>query len=150
MRGQNKAGNNRMRRYVVKTKIRNGRMRGETKRNRKRKIGYEKLRLETEARIEIEKEKIQFELKMKELELQGKSKPKSLPLDSSQTFDVTKHIRLIPPFQEKKVNTFFTFGEGGRKPEMAKRALDLTFSERCNRHSSRNLHSAFTRTKLRL
>ena len=38
---------------------------------------------------------------MKELELQGKSKPKSLPLDSSKTFDVTKHIRLVPPFQEQ-------------------------------------------------
>ena len=47
---------------------------------------------------------------MKELELQGKAKPKSLPLDSSKTFDVTKHIRLVPPFQEKEVNKyFFTF-----------------------------------------
>ena len=51
-----------------------------------------------EERIEIEKEKIHFELKMKELELQGTSIPKSLPLDSSKTFDVTKHIRLVPPF----------------------------------------------------
>ena len=88
---------------------------------------------------------------MKELELEGKSKSKPLPLDSGKSFDVTKHIRLVPPFQEKEVDKyFFTFLEGGRKPEMAKRALDLTFAERCNRQSSRNLHSDFTGTKLRL
>ena len=43
---------------------------------------------------------------MKELELQGKSNPKPLPLDSSKTFDVTKHIGLIPPFQEKEVDKY--------------------------------------------
>ena len=31
---------------------------------------------------------------------------------------------------------------------MAKGALDLTFADYCNRQHSRNLHSAFTRTKL--
>ena len=39
---------------------------------------------------------------MKQLELQDKTKPKTLPLDTSKTFDVTKHIRLGPPFQEKR------------------------------------------------
>ena len=30
--------------------------------------------------------------------------------DPSKTFDVTKHIRLVPPFQEKEVDKyFFTF-----------------------------------------
>ena len=58
---------------------------------------------ESDERIEIEKGKLQFELKMKALELQGKYKPKSLLLDSSKTFDVAKHIRLVPPFQEKEV-----------------------------------------------
>ena len=87
---------------------------------------------------------------MKELELQGKSKSKPLPLVSSKTFDVAKHTQLVPPFQEKEVDKyFFSFWEGGRKPEMAKRALDLTFAERCNWQSSRDLHSVFTRTKLR-
>ena len=56
--------------------------------------------------IEIEKEKLHFELKMKELELQGKSNSKPLPLDSSKIFDVTKHIRLVPPFQEKEVDKY--------------------------------------------
>ena len=78
------------------------------------KLEHEKLRLEIEEkererqeRIEIEKEKLQFELKMKELELQGKSKSKPLPLDSGKSFDVTKHIRLVPPFQEKEVDKYF-------------------------------------------
>ena len=82
------------------------------------KLEHEKLRLEMEERerekererqerIEIEKEKLEFQLKMKELELQDKIKPKTLPLDSSKTFDVTKHIRLVPPFQEKEVDKYF-------------------------------------------
>ena len=78
------------------------------------KLEHEKLRLEIEEkererqeRIEIEKEKLQFELKMKELELERKSKSKPLPLDSGKSFDVTKHIRLVPPFQEKEVDKYF-------------------------------------------
>ena len=60
-----------------------------------------------EERIEIENKKLDFELKMKELELQGKSKPNPLLFDSGKTFDVTKHIRLVPPFQEKEVDKYF-------------------------------------------
>ena len=62
---------------------------------------------ERQERIEIEKEKLEFQLKMKELELQDKIKPKTLPLDTSKTFHVTKHIRLVPPFQEKEVDKYF-------------------------------------------
>ena len=71
------------------------------------RLEHEKLKLEAEERIEIEKEKLQFELKMKELELEGKSKSKPLPLVSGKSFDVTKHIRLFPPFQEKEVDKYF-------------------------------------------
>ena len=63
-----------------------------------------------EERIEIEKGKIQFQLKMKELELQEKAKTKSLPFDTSKVFGVTKHTRLVPPFEEKKkklINIFY-------------------------------------------
>ena len=70
-------------------------------------------KLEMEERIEIEKEKLKFEneekererqfhIRMKEIEMQEKIKSKSLPLDSSKTFDVTKHIR-----QEKEVDKYF-------------------------------------------
>ena len=76
-------------------------------REREKQREMEREKLEQQERIEIEKEKIQFELKMKELELEGKSKSKPLPLDSGKFFDVTKHIRLVPPFQEKEVDKYF-------------------------------------------
>ena len=44
---------------------------------------------------------------MKELELEGKSKSKPLPLDSGKSFDVTKHIQLVPQFQVKEVDKYF-------------------------------------------
>ena len=80
------------------------------------KIELEKEKLEREERLEIEKEKFkfeieeeererQFQLRMKEIELNDKSK--SLPLATSTVFDVTKHIRLVPPFQEKEVDKYF-------------------------------------------
>ena len=88
-----------------------------------RQIQLEKLRLEQEERIRVEQlereERIQRErlemeekekerqnnLRMKELEMQDKAKTK--PLDFDTHFDVTKHIRLVPPFQEKEVDKYF-------------------------------------------
>ena len=76
----------------------------------------EKEKLEQEERLEIEKEKLRFEneekererlfqLRIKEIEFNEKSK--SLSSDTSKIFDVTKHIRLVPPFQEKEVDKYF-------------------------------------------
>ena len=76
----------------------------------------EKEKLEREERLEIEKEKLRFEneekererlfqLRIKEIEFNEKSK--SLSSDTSKIFDVTKHIRLVPPFQEKEVDKYF-------------------------------------------
>ena len=78
----------------------------------------EKEKLEREERLEIEKEKLRFEneekererlfqLRIKEIEFNEKSKSKSLSSDTSKIFDVTKHIRLVPPFQEKEVDKYF-------------------------------------------
>ena len=47
----------------------------------------------------------EYNLRMKELEMQGKVKTK--PLDLGTHFDVTKHIRFVPPFQEKEVDKHF-------------------------------------------
>ena len=69
----------------------------------------QKKKLEQEERIEVEKENLQYSLKMKELEICSKSMP-PVSFDPSKVFDVTKHIRLVPPFQEKEVDKyFFTF-----------------------------------------
>ena len=73
---------------------------------------------ERQERIKIEKEKQKFEneenererqfhIRMKEIEQQEKIKSKSLPLDTSKNVYVTKHIRLVLPFQEKEVDKYF-------------------------------------------
>ena len=46
------------------------------------------------------------ELRMNELELQNKT-VKPQPLDFGIHFDVTKHIRFVPPFQEKAIDKYF-------------------------------------------
>ena len=69
---------------------------------RQMQIEWEKLKFDTEAN---ERER-QYNLRMKELEMQNKT-VKSQPLDFVIHFDVTKHIRLVPPFQEKEVDKYF-------------------------------------------
>ena len=78
----------------------------------KEKLAMEKENLEMEERIQKEKieqaekeKERQYNLRMKELEMQDKAKTK--PLDLGTHFDVTKHIRLVPPFQEKEVDKYF-------------------------------------------
>ena len=78
----------------------------------KEKLAMEKEKLEMEERIQKEKleqaekeKERQYNLRMKELEMQDKAKTK--PLDLGTHFDVTKHIRLVPPFQEKEVDKYF-------------------------------------------
>ena len=72
----------------------------------------EKETLEMEERIQKEKleqaekaKERQYNLRMKEFELQDGVKPR--PLDLGTHFDVTKHMRLVPPFQEKEVDKYF-------------------------------------------
>ena len=64
----------------------------------------ERIQKEKLEQAEKEKER-QYNLRMKELEMQGKVKTK--PLDLGIHFDVTKHIRLVPQFQEKEVDKYF-------------------------------------------
>ena len=74
-----------------------------------KQIEFEKLRVEQEKlKIEMEEKERerQYNLRMKELEMQNMT-VKRQPLDSGAYFDVTKHIRLVPPFQEKEVDKYF-------------------------------------------
>ena len=80
----------------------------EREKEKERPIQRERLEME----VRIQKEKLeqaekerQYNLRMKELEMQDKAKTK--PLDLGTHFDVTKHIRLVPPFQEKEVDKYF-------------------------------------------
>ena len=82
---------------------------------------------------EKEKER-QYNLRMKKLEMQDKAKIK--PLDLGTHFDVTKHIRLVPPFQEKEVDKYYLHFEKVAENLKWPKALDLASAERCNWQSS--------------
>ena len=77
-------------------------------RMQKGRMEMEEREKEKERQMQIEREKLKFdtELRMKELEMQNMM-VKQQPLDSGVYFDVTKHIRLVPPFQEKEVDRYF-------------------------------------------
>ena len=74
----------------------------------KERMEMEEREKEKERQIQIEREKIKFdtELRMKELEMQNMT-VKRQPLESGVHFDITKHIRLVPSFQEKEVDKYF-------------------------------------------
>ena len=74
----------------------------------KERMEMEEREKEKERQIQIEREKIKFdtELRMKELEMQNMT-VKRQPSESGVHFDITKHIRLVPPFQEKEVDKYF-------------------------------------------
>ena len=55
-------------------------------------------------RGEREKER-EFQLRMREIEMQERANQPKQKLEYN--FDVTKHIRLVPPFQEKEVDKYF-------------------------------------------
>ena len=57
-----------------------------------------------EKREEREKER-EFQLRMREIELQERTNQPKQKIEYN--FDVTKHIRLVPPFQEKEVDKYF-------------------------------------------
>ena len=59
---------------------------------------------EREEREEREKER-EFQLRMREIEMQERANQPKQKIEYN--FDVTKHIRLVPPFQEKKVDKDF-------------------------------------------
>ena len=59
---------------------------------------------EREEREEREKER-EFQLRMREIEMQERANQPKQTIEYN--FDVTKHIRLVPPFQEKEVDKYF-------------------------------------------
>ena len=62
-------------------------------------------REERQKERELEERKMEREIELRKMELEHK-----IALAASQpTFNVSKHIRFVPPFQEKEVDTFFAF-----------------------------------------
>ena len=54
---------------------------------------------------QLEREKLEFQIKMRELEV--RERVNQIESRKSSHFDVTKNIRLVPPFQEKEVDKYF-------------------------------------------
>ena len=71
----------------------------------KEKLLFQEKEKENERLLQEKEQERQYNLRMKELEMQDKVRPK--PLDLGTHFDVTKHIRVVPPFQEKEVDKYF-------------------------------------------
>jgi len=56
--------------------------------------------------IELKEHELATQLKMKELEVAAATATAS-PTPHCTDFDVSKHVRFVPPFQEMKVNKYF-------------------------------------------
>ena len=74
-----------------------------------------KLELQRE-QAERERER-QFELKIFELELAAKCTQPSP--STAPSFDITKHVRMVPPFSEREVDRYFPYFESGYHSEVA-------------------------------
>ena len=76
----------------------------EKEREREREREREEREREREREKREEKER-EFQLRMRETEMQERANQPKQKIEYN--FDVTKHIRLVPPFQEKEVDKYF-------------------------------------------
>ena len=93
-----------------------GKRKGERRKKREREKEREREREEREKEREREREREEreseerekereFQLRMREIEMQERANQPKQKIEYN--FDVTKHIRLVPPFQEKEVDKYF-------------------------------------------
>ena len=76
----------------------------EREREREREREEREEREKEREREERQKER-EFQLRMREIEMQERANQSKQKIEYN--FDVTKHIRLVPPFQEKEVDKYF-------------------------------------------
>ena len=76
----------------------------EREREREREREEREEREKEREREERQKER-EFQLRMREIEMQERANQPKQKIEYN--FDVTKHIRLVPPFQEKEVDKYF-------------------------------------------
>ena len=60
--------------------------------------------------LELREKELSIQLRMRELETPAprrESSPVEHPLTRPASFDVSKHIKLVPPFQEREVDKYF-------------------------------------------
>ena len=85
---------------IRKGREREGKRKGKRKGERRKRRG----KREREKRGEREKER-EFQLRMGEIEMQERANQPKQKIEYN--YDVTKHIRLVAPFQEKEVDKYF-------------------------------------------
>ena len=74
---------------------------------RKLELAEREKEREQNQRVELEKQRMEHELQLKKLEFESSYCSKSTSSTALEDFDVTKYIRLVPPFQEKEVDQYF-------------------------------------------
>ena len=57
--------------------------------------------------LELREKELSLQLKLKELKSATATPPTSTPTGPAAPFDISKHIRFVPPFQEKEVDKYF-------------------------------------------
>ena len=57
--------------------------------------------------LELREKELTLQLKLKEVEIAAAATPTPPPSGTAALFDVSKHIRFVPPFQEKEVDKYF-------------------------------------------
>ena len=75
------------------------------KRTREARVGKRKRgeREEKEREFRLREQ----ELELRKLELQAQANTHSPSVSSDKKFDVAKHVRMVPPFQERDVDQYF-------------------------------------------
>ncbi|CAB4031507.1 Hypothetical predicted protein [Paramuricea clavata] len=64
---------------------------------------WERERVEKEKEFRLREQ----ELELRKLELEVQANGQNLRVSSGHKFDVTKHVRMVPPFQEREVDQYF-------------------------------------------
>lgn len=67
----------------------------------------DRLEREKERELRLEKQRLDHELELEKLELEEKLGLSHAGTSSTSNFDITEHIRLVPPFQEVEVDKYF-------------------------------------------
>ena len=76
----------------------------------KNELDLKERELTIQKELDLKEKELQMQLKLKELELKAKLTPTSKETTTSATsenFDFTRHVKLVPPFQEHEVDKFF-------------------------------------------
>ena len=76
----------------------------------KNELDLKERELAIQKELDFKEKELQIQLKIKELELKAKMTPVSKEPTAGSTnenFDFTRHVKLVPPFQEHEVDKFF-------------------------------------------